>query len=110
MVSIVLAPQYILKYELINIFNIKCYFRANLKIDVTKNRIFRGISWVKLKSEIHSPGNFLLLQHIVDLLGDVFYIFFRFRNVLNHVMCQINYNDLPIIRKECQLAQLVCTP
>ena len=40
---------------------IKCYFRANLKIDVTKNRIFWGISWVKLKSEIHSPGNFLLM-------------------------------------------------
>ena len=59
MVSIVLAPQCILQYKLINIFSIKCYFRANLKIDVTKNIIFRGISWVKLKSEIHSPGNFL---------------------------------------------------
>ena len=44
-----------------NIFSIKYYFRANLKIDVTKSRIFRGISKVKLKSEIHSPGNFLLV-------------------------------------------------
>ena len=42
-------------------FQHKVLFRANLKIDVTKNRIFRGISWVKLKSEIHSPGNFLLV-------------------------------------------------
>ena len=48
-----------------NIFSIKCYFRANLKIDVTKNRILWGISQVKLKSEIHSPGNFLLLSLIV---------------------------------------------
>ena len=39
-------------------------------------------------------------------LGDVFCIFFRFRNVLKHVMCQINYNDLPIIRKEYQLAPI----
>ena len=44
------------------------------------------------------------LQHIIDLLGDVFYIFFRFKNVSKHVMCQTNYNDLPIIRKEYQLA------
>ena len=44
-----------------NIFSVKCYFRANLKIDdVTKNRSFWGISQVKSKSEIHSPGNFLL--------------------------------------------------
>ena len=39
---------------------IKSYFRTNLKIDVTKNRIFWGISQLKLKSEIHSPDNFLL--------------------------------------------------
>ena len=25
--------------------------------------------------------------------GDVFYIFFTFRSVLKHVMCQINYDD-----------------
>ena len=37
-------------------------------------------------------------------LGHVFYILFCFGNVLKHVMCQINYNDLPIIRKEYQLA------
>ena len=30
-------------------------------MDVTNNRIFWGISLVKLKSEIHSPGNFLLV-------------------------------------------------
>ena len=29
---------------------------ANLEIGVTKNGIFWGISQVKLKSEIHSPG------------------------------------------------------
>ena len=57
MISIALALQCILQYRLTNILSIKCYFRDNLKIDVTKNRIFRGISWVKLKSEIHSPGN-----------------------------------------------------
>ena len=62
MVSIALALQCILQYKLTNIFSIKCYFRANLKIDVTKNRIFRGISWVKLKSVTHSPGNFLLVE------------------------------------------------
>ena len=42
-------------------FCIKCYFRAILEIDVTKNRIFWGISLVKLKCEIHSPGNVLLI-------------------------------------------------
>ena len=42
------------------IFSIKCCFRANLKIDVAKNRIFQGISQVKSKSEIQSPGNFFL--------------------------------------------------
>ena len=26
------------------------------------------------------------------VLGDLFYIFFRFRNVLRHAMCQINYD------------------
>ena len=52
------------QYKLINVFSIKCYFRANLKINVTKNRIFRGISLVKLKSEIHSPGNFLLAEPV----------------------------------------------
>ena len=50
--------------------------------------------------------NIVSLQHIIDLLGEVFYIFFRFRNVLKHVMCQINYNDLPIIRKEYQLTPI----
>ena len=72
MVSIALAPQCILQYRLINIFSIKCYFRANLKIDVTKNRIFRCILWVKLKSEIHSPGNFLLVKVDVYSCGIVF--------------------------------------
>ena len=43
-VSFALALQYILQYKLMTIFSIKCYFRANLKIDVTKNRIFWGIS------------------------------------------------------------------
>ena len=62
MVSIALAFQCILQCQLMNIFSIKCYFRANLKIDVTKNIIFWGISLVKLKSEIHSPGNFLLFM------------------------------------------------
>ena len=50
------------KLKLINIFSLKCYFGANLKIDITKNRIFWGISQAKLKSEIYSPGNFLLIQ------------------------------------------------
>ena len=45
-----------LQYKLMNIFIIK----INLKIDATKNIIFWGISQVKSKSEIHSPGNFLL--------------------------------------------------
>ena len=49
-------------------FSIKWYFRANLNIDVTKNRIFWGISLVKSKSEIHSPGNFLLISPIADVL------------------------------------------
>ena len=26
-------------------------------------------------------------------LGNVFYIFFSFRNALKHIMCQINYDD-----------------
>ena len=43
-----------------NIFGIKCYIRANRKIDVAKIRTFWGISLVKSKSEFHSPGNFLL--------------------------------------------------
>ena len=43
-----------------NIFIIKCYIRANLKIDVTENKIFWCISLAKLKSEIHSPGYILL--------------------------------------------------
>ena len=43
----------------------KHYFMVNLKIDVTENRIFWGISSVKLKSEIHSPGNFLLSLNII---------------------------------------------
>ena len=60
-VSIALALQCILQYKLINIFSEKCYLRANLKIDVTKNRIFCGISQIKLKSEIHSLSNFLLV-------------------------------------------------
>ena len=47
-----------------NIFSIKCYFRKNLEIDVTENRIFWGISYVKLKPEIHSPGNFLLIHRL----------------------------------------------
>ena len=70
MVSIALAPQCILQYKLINIFSIKCYFRANLKIDVAKNRIFWCISWVKLKSEIHSPGNFLLIKPVLTFGSD----------------------------------------
>ena len=35
-VSIALALKCILQYKLINIFSIKCYFRANIKIDDTK--------------------------------------------------------------------------
>ena len=62
MVSIALAPEFILQCKLMNIFSIKCYSRTNLKIDITKNRIFWGISSVKLKPEINSPGNFLLAQ------------------------------------------------
>ena len=50
-----------LQYKLMNIFIIKCYFRANLKIDVTKNRIFWGISLIKLRSDIDSSGNLVLL-------------------------------------------------
>ena len=45
-----------------NIFSIKCYFRANLKVDVNNNGIFWSISLVKSKSEIQSPGNFVLIQ------------------------------------------------
>ena len=74
MVSIALALQCILQlYKLINIFSIKCYFRANLRTVVTKNRIFWSITQVKLKSEIHSPGNFLLLK----LIGEVGAILIR---------------------------------
>ena len=43
-----------------NIFSIKCHL-INLKIDVTKNRTFSGISLVKSKVETHFPGNFLLM-------------------------------------------------
>ena len=43
-----------------DIFSIKCYI-INLKIDVTKNKIFSEISFVKSKSDIHSPGSFLLM-------------------------------------------------
>ena len=59
-VSIALELKFILQYKLMNIFSINCYFRANLKIDVAKNRIFWGISQVNSKSEIHSPDNFFL--------------------------------------------------
>ena len=51
-----------------NIFSIKCYIRANLKVDVTKNRTFCGISLVKSISEIHSPGNFLLMVKDKDVI------------------------------------------
>ena len=46
------------------------------------------------------------LQHTVNLSGEVFYILFGFRNVLKQVMCQISYNDLPVIRKEYQMAPI----
>ena len=59
-VPIALVLQLILQYKLMNIFSIKCYI-INLKIDVTKNRTFSEISLVKSKSEIHSPGSFLLM-------------------------------------------------
>ena len=39
-------------------FSTKCYI-INLKMNVTKNRTFSGISLAKSKSEIHSPSNFL---------------------------------------------------
>ena len=61
-VSIALALQCMLQYKLMNIFSIKCYIRANLKINVTKNRTLWGISLVKSKSEINSPGIFLLIN------------------------------------------------
>ena len=64
-VSIALALQCILQYKLMNIFSIKCYFWANLNIDVTKNRIFQGISQIKSKSEIHFPSNFFLTMVII---------------------------------------------
>ena len=51
------------------IFSIKCYFRANLKIDATKNRLFWSISPVKSKPEIHSNGTFLLAR--MDKLAEV---------------------------------------
>ena len=60
-VSIAFVPQCILPYKLMNIFSRKCYFRANLRIDVTKNIIFWGISQVKSQCEIHFRGNFLLI-------------------------------------------------
>ena len=59
-VPIALVLQLILQYKLMNIFSIKCYI-INLKIDVTKNRTFSEILLVKSKSEIHSPGSFLLM-------------------------------------------------
>ena len=49
-VSIALALKCILEYKLIDNFSIKCYFRENLKIDVTKNRFFWGISKVMHQS------------------------------------------------------------
>ena len=55
--------QFILQYKLMNFFSIKCYIRANLKMDVNKNRIFWSISLAKSKSEIQSPGNFILIQY-----------------------------------------------
>ena len=65
MASIEVALRCILQYKLMNIFSIKCYFKANLKIDEAKNRIFWGISQVKSKSDIHSPGNFLMPRAII---------------------------------------------
>ena len=56
MVLIALILQHILQYKLMSIFSIKCYLRANLKIDVTKNGVFWGTSRVKSKSEIHFPA------------------------------------------------------
>ena len=44
------------------------------------------------------------LQHTVDLLGDVVYIFFSFQKCIKTCDVSNNYNDLPIIRKEYQLA------
>ena len=34
------------------------------------------------------------MLQISIVLGDVFYIFFSFRNLLKHVMCQIIHDDL----------------
>ena len=62
-ILIALALQCILQYKLMNIISIKCYFRANLKMYVTKNIILGDISQVRLKFEIHSPGDFLLSTH-----------------------------------------------
>ena len=62
-VSIALAFQCILQYQLINIFSIKCCLRANLKIDVTKVKKLKSEK-AKLKSEINSPGNFLLVLNM----------------------------------------------
>ena len=54
-------------------FSIQCYFRANLKIYITETRVFWGISQVKSKSEIHSPGNFLMcIVYWLNIWGMVF--------------------------------------
>ena len=66
-VPIALVLQLILQYKLMNIFSIKCYI-INLKIDVTKNRTFSEISLVKSKSEIHSPGSFLLMAQDKEVI------------------------------------------
>ena len=51
-VSIALALQCILQYKLINTLNVKCYFRANLKTNVSKIRISWVTSQVKFKSVV----------------------------------------------------------
>ena len=52
-----------------NLFSIKCYFRANLNIDVTKIEFSGGgVSQVTSKSDIESPCNFFLMKETSHFL------------------------------------------
>ena len=42
--------------------SVKCYFMADLKINVTKHIISGAYHRLSRRLEIHSPGNFLLFQ------------------------------------------------
>ena len=73
-VKIALALQCILQYKLINIFSIKCYFRANLKIDVTKNGNFLLSPYICIVAAMlvgkECPPSHYPIQHSKYLLDE----------------------------------------